>query len=391
MTTAPSDEPGDATTRTSRLFRRAEVNNVPLKTILATVAVLVLVYVAAKVLYRLRDIVLLLVLSGFVALVLNPLVNLLQQWKLPRRGAAVAVVTLIAVLIFIGFATAFGYPLVNSMTHLANALPSYVSKAEHNRGWLGHLLHRYHVQNWVHKNSSKLITLAKGLSKPALALGKGVATLMLVLVTMFAFVILLLLESPKIRQRGLTMISPAQSAWVVRVGAQISQAALGFMLGNLVLSLSAGIVIFITLLCLSVPFAILFAIWVALVDFLPQIGGALAGIPTIIFAFIHSVPAGIITTVVFVVYTLVQNHVFNPIVMSRTVRINPLTVFLAILIGAELGDWVDGIFGGFVGVLLAVPAAATLHVLFREIWNATRAPGEPMWGRRSTDHDHDAD
>jgi len=187
------------------------------------------------------------------------------------------------------------------------------------------------------------------------------------------------------------MFSPETSAWVARVGAQISQAALGFMLGNLVLSLSAGVVIFITLLCLSVPFAILFALWVALVDFLPQIGGALAGIPTIIFAFIHSLPAGIITTVVFVVYTLVQNHVFYPIAMSRSVKINPLTVFLAILIGAELGDWVDGIFGGFVGVLLAVPAAATLHVLFREIWNSTRSPGEPMLGRRSTDHNHDAD
>jgi len=391
MSTAPNSEPGDATTRTSRLFRRAEANNVPLKTILTTVAVLVIVYLAAKILYRLREILLLILLSGFVALVLNPLVNVLQHWKLPRRGAAVGVVTLISVLIFIGLATAFGYPLVNSMTHLADALPSYVSKAEHNRGWIGHLLHRYHVQRWVDRNSSKLITIAKGLSKPALSLGKGVATLLLALVTMFAFVILLLLESPKIRRGGLRMISPEMSSWVAKVGSQISQAALGYMLGNLVLSLSAGVVIFITLLCLSVPFAILFALWVALVDFLPQIGGALAGVPTIIFAFIHSIPAGIITTVVFVVYTLVQNHVFNPLVMSRTVRINPLTVFLAILIGAELGDWVGGIFGGFVGVLLAVPAAATIHVLFREIWNSTRSPGEPMLGRRSTDNHHDAD
>jgi predicted PurR-regulated permease PerM len=57
--------------------------------------------------------------------------------------------------------------------------------------------------------------------------------------------------------------------------------------------------------------------------------------------------------------------------MSRTVRINPLAVFFAILVGAELGAWIDGIFGGFVGVLFAVPSAATIHVIFREIWTSS--------------------
>jgi len=74
------------------------------------------------------------------------------------------------------------------------------------------------------------------------------------------------------------------------------------------------------------------------------------------------------------VYTQLENHVLNPIVMSRTEKINPLTVFIAILIGAELGSWVGGIFGGFVGVMLAVPSHATFHVLFREIRNSTRSP-----------------
>ena len=113
-------------------------------------------------------------------------------------------------------------------------------------------------------------------------------------------------------------------------------------------------------------------LWVALVDFLPQIGGALAGIPTVLFAAVHSLTAGIITLVVFLVYTQIENHVLNPIVMSRTEKINPLTVFIAILVGRGTRAWVDGIFGGFVAVLLAVPAAATAHVLLREIWNSTR-------------------
>jgi predicted PurR-regulated permease PerM len=375
MPDVPDDHPLVIRSRSSRLFKKADDNHVPLRTILTTVLVVALVYAASQLLYRLRDVLLLMLVGGFVALLLNPLVKFLQNWKLKRRGAAVFVVMLIAVLAFIGLAFAFGYPLVNSITHLANSLPRLVRRAENNQGWLGHLLHRYHVEKWLKKNSSKLVTYAKGLSKPALALGKGAATIVLLVVTLFAFVVLLLLEGPKIRVVGLNMLTKAHADWVSRVGAQVSKVALGYMLGNLTTSIIAGLVIFITLLCLSVPFAILWALWVALVDFLPQIGGALAGIPTVLFALIHSLQAGIITFIVFMVYTQLENHVLNPIVMSRTEKINPLTVFIAILVGAEIGSWVDGIFGGFVGVMLAVPSAATGHVLFREIWNSTRSPG----------------
>ena len=68
-------------------------------------------------------------------------------------------------------------------------------------------MHRYHVEKWLKKNSSKLVNVAKGLSKPALALGKGAATVVLLAITLFAFVVLLLLESPKIRVVGLNMMS----------------------------------------------------------------------------------------------------------------------------------------------------------------------------------------
>ncbi len=373
MTVEPGPNNG-VPTRRSMLFKRAEANNVPLKTILTTTLVIVVVYFAGKLLYRLRDILLLMLVGGFIALLLNPIVNFLQRWKLRRRGFAVTVVMLFAVLLFIGLAVAFGYPLVNAMTHLADNLPAYVSKAEHNRGWIGHLLHRYHIQNWLDKNSSKLISIAKGLSKPALALGKGAATLLLALVTMFALVVLLLLEGPKMRRAALTMIAPAKSAWITRVSAEVSKVALGYMAGNTATSLIAGSVILVTLLCLSVPFAVLFGLWVALVDYLPEIGGALAGIPTILFAFVHSLSAGIITAVVFLVYTQVENHVLNPLIMSRSVRINPLTVFVAMLVGAELGSWVDGTFGGFVGVMLAIPFAASAQVVAREVWELTKSP-----------------
>jgi predicted PurR-regulated permease PerM len=136
-----------------------------------------------------------------------------------------------------------------------------------------------------------------------------------------------------------------------------------------------------------VPYALLWALWVALVDFLPMIGGALAGIPVVLFATAHSLIAGIVTLAVFLVYTQVENHVLNPIVMSRTVKVNPLLVLVAILVGAEIGNWIGGIFGAFVGALLAIPAAGALQVLIKELWQATAPPGTPEAAdREATGH-----
>ena len=104
-----------------------------------------------------------------------------------------------------------------------------------------------------------------------------------------------------------------------------------------------------------------------------MIGGALAGIPTVLFAAGHSLTAGIVTLIVFLIYTQIENHVLNPVVMSRTVRVNPLLVLVSILVGASIGSWIGGIFGGFVAALLAIPIAGALQVTIREIWQ-TSAP-----------------
>jgi predicted PurR-regulated permease PerM len=371
------EEELSSATRRGRLFARARHFNVPLATILTVVGVVVGVYLAGLVLYRLRDILLLMLVGGFVAMLLNPVVNRLEHTRLRRRGLAVAIVTVVSVVAFIGLAVAFGYPLVNSTTHLANALPAYVAKAEKGQGWIGHLLKHYHVQHWLSQNSSKLISFAQNLSKPALALGRGAVTILFALVTMFFFVVLLLLEGPKMRRFILDNVAEEHAERFVRIASHVAQATAGYMLGNMLTSLIAGSVIFVTLLSVSVPFALLWGLWVALVDFIPEIGGALAGIPTILFAFVHSLAAGIITIVVFVVYTNIENHVLNPFIMSRTVKINPLWIFVSVLVAAEIGDWIGGPFGGFVAVLLAVPLAATVHVLLRELWDRTSLPAAP--------------
>jgi len=357
--------------RRRRFVRIADGNQVPVLTILFAVFTVAAVYLSGQVIYHLRDLLMLGLIGGFIALILNPVVVALQHWRVKRRGGAVAIVTFAALLIFLGLAVLFGYPLINGITHFASALPGYVRQAQHGKGWIGHLFRKYHVESWVKRNSSHLTSLATGLSKPALALGKGALTAILSLIFVFTYVVLLLIEAPKIRRSLTKLVSPERAKRFRHVGRIISRSVSGYVLGDMLTSLAAGIVVFITLLIMGVPYAFLWALWVALVDFLPQIGGALAGVPTVLFAFAHSLSAGIVTLVVFLVYTQFENHVLNPIVMSRTVKINPLLVFAAVLIGADLGSWVAGLAGGFVAVLLAVPMAATIQVIVREWWRAS--------------------
>jgi predicted PurR-regulated permease PerM len=187
-----------------------------------------------------------------------------------------------------------------------------------------------------------------------LTVGKGAASLLATLVTIFALIVLFLLEGPKMRQGVLGWMTTERAAYYTWVAREICQSATGYALGNLLTSLIAGVVVFVTLALLGVPFPLLWALWVTLVDFLPMIGGALAGIPTVAFALGHSLTAGIVTATAFIVYQEIENHVLNPVVMSRTANVNPLLVLLSLLIGTSIGDWVGGFFGSFVGALLAI-------------------------------------
>jgi predicted PurR-regulated permease PerM len=357
--------------RHGRLRDAAAKRGVPLATILVTVAVVVLTYLAGKLAYRIRDVLLMIAVATFVSLLLNSLVVTLQRRGIRSRGAAVAVVVTWLVVVFAGLLTAFGYPLARGVTHFSQGLPTYVQAAEHGRGWIGHLVTRFHLEAWVNRNAPRLRSLGTTLAKPALTAGKGAASLLATLGTIFALIVLFLLEGPRMRQGLLNLMPPERAAYYTRVAREISQSATGYALGNLLTSLIAGAVIFVTLSLLRVPFPLLWALWVALVDFLPMVGGALAGIPTVLFALAHSLTAGIVTLVAFLVYQQIENHVLNPVVMSRTANVDPLLVLLSLLVGASIGDWVGGFFGSFVAALLAIPFAGALQVITRELWRAS--------------------
>jgi predicted PurR-regulated permease PerM len=372
--TPPDDESSPLQYRMRRLWAGADLAKVPLRTIIVAILAIGVAFLAGKLVYRLRDVLLLFMVAGFIALLLNPAVDLLQRTVVRRRGWAVLMVTVLALLVFLGLLLAFGWPLVNAITNLATQLPHYVASAQSGKGWIGHLATKYHVQHWVRTNAPKLVTFAQDLSKPALNIGKGAVSLLVELFTIFILVLLLLLEGPKLRRGILYVLGSGPGAEVTKISSEVNRAVTGYMLGNFLTSLIAGAVVFVALLMTGVPYPILWALWVALVDFLPMIGGALAGIPTILFAFTVSTTAGVTTLVVFMVYTQLENHILNPIIMSKTVRISPLLVLISVLVGAEVGNWVGGLFGGFVAALLSIPAAGALQVIVREAWRLSGPP-----------------
>ena len=376
---APSEQDrarstGQASYRLQRLWAAAELRKVPLRTIIAAILAVAVFYFAAILIYRLRSVVLLILVAGFLALILNPVVAVIQRYVTRRRGFAVTIVAVLMVLVFLGLIVAFGYPMVNAITHLANNLPTYVSNAEHGKGWIGKLVQHYHVQQWVQQNVSKLVTFGQDVSKPALAVGKGALSLLVELLTIFILVLLLLLEGPKLRRGLLSLLSIRQAEEIQAIASEVNRSVIGYMLGNFLTSVICGVVVLIDLVALSVPFPLLWALWVALVDFLPMFGGALAGIPVVIFAAFQSLTVGIITLVVFLIYTQIENHILNPVIMSKTVRISPLLVLVSVLVAASLGDWIGGLFGGFVAALLAIPAAGAFQVVVREAWKLTAPP-----------------
>ena len=359
--------------------RHAQDLRVARTAFIATGAV-VTVGLALALLWRLRIVDLLIVESLFLGALLHPAVSFVERRGI-RRGIATVVVFFFSAAVMGTVGYVLVHPVYTSATSFAKQLPSLVRQAQHGKGQIGHLVQRLHLESYVKKNVPRLETLISGLGRPALAVGKTVVSGFVALFTVGVLTFFILLEAPRMIRGVLNWMHPERSARVYKILGNVGQAVAGYMLGNLATSLIAGIVVFVTLRLTGVPYAGVLAIWVGVVDFLPLVGGLLAGVPTVAVALLHSLPAGIVTLVVFLVYQQLENHILNPVVMSRTVRLNPLWVLLAILVGVELGGIVGSTLGGLVGALLAVPAASAIQVIARDLWTehqSAGSSGEPL-------------
>ena len=364
----------------SRFVAAAQRRGIPITTIVATVLVVIVVLdlnaLAVLLLWVLRRVILFAVVAGFLTLLLSPPVRMLERRGL-SRGAASVVVFLAAVLAFGGLVYLFSAPVITGVTRLLRDLPTLVKQAEHGRGSIGRLITTLHLQQWVNTNAPKLASDITKSLKPAQALSVGAAAFSTVisLTTIAVLCFFTLLEAPRLGRGLLGLLSPDRADRVSRVSREVARSVSGYMFGNALTSLIAGVVVLVTLLVLGVPFPLLLGVWVALVDLLPLVGGLLAGVPVVIVALLHSPVAGLVTLIVFLVYQQIENHVLNPVIMGKTVRLSPLWVLIAVLVGATLGGRIGSGLGSFVGALVGIPAGGALQVVVREIRRGPEVPG----------------
>jgi predicted PurR-regulated permease PerM len=313
--------------------------------------------------YETRQVLTWIVIAVFFAVALHPAVSWLERKALwCKRWLATLIVFVVAFALLGGLIAVFVAPLVREGTQLADNMPQLIADIRAGRGPVGGLAERFHVLDYIESHSAQLRAYASGLGAPTIAALRGAATGIAGVVTIFVLAYLMVLEAPKVVDGFLALFDQRRAERIRRVSRDCAKTVTGYISGNLLISLICGLLTFGVLAVLHIPFAGLIALFVGIADLIPLVGATLGAVAAVLAGFTHSVTAGIIVLVFFVVYQQLENHLLQPLIFARTVRLNPLAVLLAILIGVELA--------GILGALLAIPVAGILQIVARDIWDA---------------------
>ena len=338
-----------------------EQRPVPVRTILATIGLVLATIISLYLILKLAHIEALLIVAAFFAVVFTPPVNFVRRHLHLSRGLATTVVFLLALALFAAMLYAFIRPLVDQGEQFSNNFPTYLRDAREGRGPLGDLVKRYDLDQRFQDNKQKIVDWARHAGGGAVSVAGKFFQGVLSLVTVLVLAILMILYGPELLEGGLGILSPPKRERVKAVAADCARAITGYVMGNLLISVIAGGLTFIALLAFHVPFAGVLALWVGFADLIPLVGATLGAIPAVGVAFLHSTAAGIGILVFYIVYQQFENHVLQVQIMSRTVDINQLFVLVSVLVGVELF--------GILGALLAIPAAGVMQVIVRDLWD----------------------
>jgi predicted PurR-regulated permease PerM len=346
------------------------------RTILATIGLVLATVLAIYIVLQIRQVLTWIVVGAFFAIALYPVVGWVQRKMLggKRRALATFLVFLLVFVLLAALIAAFAVSLVDEGTKLAGQLPGLIADARSGRGPIGDLLQRTHALQWVQDNQDKISNFASGLTAPAASVASGFATGIAGTLTVFVLAYLMVLEGPIVVRTSLNVFPPATAERIRRVSGDCATSVTGYISGNLLISFICGLLTYVVLLIAGVPFAGLIALFVGIADLMPLVGATIGGAVAVLAGFLHSVPAGIAVLVFFVLYQQLENHLLQPLVFARTVKLNPLTVIVAILIGVELL--------GILGALLAIPVASMVQVILRDVWDHGRGrpKAEPTVG-----------
>jgi predicted PurR-regulated permease PerM len=351
-------------------------HGVPLRAIAAAIGMVLVTGLSLLFLYEVRRTLVWLVVALLFTVALYPVIGWVQR-HLTRshRLLATLLVFLVVLILIAGLITLFAIPLAREGALFVQQLPHLIDESRAGRGVIGRLLNRTNALHYLQENQDRIRAFLTGLTAPAARVLQTVATGVAGVITIFILALLMVLEGPKLVDGALNLVSdPQRRQRIHQVAADCAKSITGYISGNLLISVICGGLIYAVLKIMGVPFAGLIAIFVAFADLIPLVGATLGAIVAVTAAAFHSIPALIVVAIFFVAYQQLENHVLQPLILSRTVKLNPLTVIVAILVGVELA--------GILGALLAIPFAGIIQVIVRDLWDHRkgRLKDEPTTG-----------
>jgi predicted PurR-regulated permease PerM len=319
----------------------------------ATFGVLI-VLLAAYGLYAVRSILVLVLIGLFIAISLEPAV----QWLIARglrRPLAISIVVLVSLALFVAFAWSVVPPIINQGGTLIRDLPSYLQQLSNESRAVREVTDRYHL-------TERLTAAAENL--PGVLTGGAVGFVQRLFgvlgssLTVVVLSIYFMADMPRLR-RGVTRgFPPRLRPKVTKVVDVVVDKVGSYMIGNLIISVFAGVSTFACLELVGVPFALPLAVAVAVTDLIPMIGATLgAAICVTVTVFASGIwPEAVIVLAFFIAYQQVENYLIAPRVLRSSVDLSAVAVLLVALVG--------GTVLGIAGAVMAIPLAAAVKVIF---------------------------
>jgi predicted PurR-regulated permease PerM len=313
---------------------------------------------AGKVLLTISGVLVEIVVSLFIAAGLDPLVRVLERRGL-RRSAAVVVVIVGVLAVLALFLVAFVPVIADQVTAIGRNAPGWLDDLQHNHQ-IQSLDDQYHV---IEKLKS-FVTGGDFVSKVfGGVLGIGLAVLG-ALLNAFVITVLTLyfLASFQSTKAAVYRLAPASRRdRVTRLGDRIFEGIGGYVSGAFLVALCAGVSSLVFLFAVGMSqYAVALAFVVMVTDVIPMIGATIGAVIVTAICFTNSVETGIISAIFYIAYQQFENYVIYPRIMSRSVDIPGVVTVIAALVGASLL--------GVVGALLAIPTAAAVLMLIREVF-----------------------
>ncbi|MDP9219215.1 MAG: AI-2E family transporter [Actinomycetota bacterium] len=315
-----------------------------------------LAYLTLRTLANVASELVLIILALVFAFGLDPLVSWLVRRGL-RRTLAVAVVTIGFMLVVVGTFAAIIPPIVTQVGQFIDAIPSITHKLQDNSTWIGRLNDHYHL---LDKLRARVTDGGGGLPVGGLLnVGAAIFGTFASVLTVLVLTVYFLANLPTIRRATYRFVPASRRERVVLLGDEITARIGGYVLGNVITSVVAGVGTFVFLEIVRVPYAVALGLLVALLDLIPVVGSTIGGTLVTLVALTVSLPIAIASLVFYICYRLLEDYLLMPRVMDRAVHVPPVLTIVALLIGGSLL--------GIVGAFLAIPAAAAVQLIVTEV------------------------